>query len=262
MKIQYAALSETGLEKQENQDCLFCGADGTTGLFVVADGMGGHQDGARASGTIVEKVSVWWAQYLDTSPRPDFWKVLEELKALFSQTNQEIYDYTEKGEICGSTLVALWLEESAWGILSCGDSRCYQTRGRILKKQLIQLTTDDVWENQSRNVEGMTRQQIEASTNYGCLVKAVGVKPQFQCSIQTDRYQETTLFVLCSDGIYKYCSHDFLKKQSFLALRSGEPETAAHAIRDQVFQNGAGDNLSLVLVLAERKQSSNRSGII
>lgn len=55
MSIRYTALSEIGLKMNENQDGLFCAADGESGIFLVADGMGGHQDGAWASAAIVKK---------------------------------------------------------------------------------------------------------------------------------------------------------------------------------------------------------------
>lgn len=250
MDIRYTALSETGLVRNENQDCLFCGAEGNVGIFIVSDGMGGHQDGAHASMAIIEKAKAWWERYLCAQSRPTFFEVIEELKEAFLEADQEIYQNTEKGAICGATLVALWLDGDAWAVFSCGDSRCYQARGKRLKKRFIQLTTDDVWENQEENVRDMSEEQIKANKNYGCLVKAIGVKPGSYCSVQSDRCQGEVLFLLCSDGIYRYCPKEILKKWSFSALWSGGLEDAAQGIQECVFNNGAGDNLSLILVLA------------
>ncbi len=251
MQINYTAFSEIGLEMRENQDGLFCGVENDVGIFIVADGMGGHQDGARASRAIIEETAKWWNQYLRMESRPGFFSAIEELKEHFSYANQEIYQNTKKGEVCGSTLVALWLDHNAWAVFSCGDSRCYQGKGKGLRKRFRQLTTDDVWENQPQNICGMSRQQIAANKNHGCLVRAVGVKPGFQCSIQSDQCKETMLFLLCSDGIYKYCPEEVLKKKSFAAMKSKDLDHAAEDIQKQVMQNGAGDNLTLALVMAE-----------
>lgn len=251
MKIQYTSFCETGLARQENQDTVFCGTDSTAGLFVVADGMGGHQDGARASRTIREKASEWWKHYEYSIERPDFSKAVQELKETFSKANKEIYFNTEAGTICGSTLVALWLDSDGWAVFSCGDSRCYQAKLQFWGNRFVPLTTDDVWENQPRNIQGMTRQQIEDNKNFGFLAKAVGVRREFQYSIQSGSCKGRNLFLLCSDGVYKYCTEETLKKFSFSALRSKKLDHMSQGIWEHVIQNGAGDNMSLVLVMAE-----------
>lgn len=260
MNIHYTALSEIGLKMKENQDNLFCATHGKTGIFIVADGMGGHQDGALASAAIVKKASEWWKQYI--SSRPGFFSGVEELKKVFSEVNQEIYSRTKKGELCGSTLVALWMVHGTWAVFSCGDSRCYQVKGRWLKREFCQLTTDDVWENQQQMISGLSEYQIKTNKNYGRLVRAVGVQPNFQCSVQSDQCREETLFLLCSDGIYKYCPEEYLKKQAFEALQSKDLDRTAENIRGKVLENGAGDNLSLMMVLAEdtNNQSLKKKG--
>lgn len=252
MKITYTSFSEAGLKRQENQDSLFCQTDGTAGLFLVADGMGGHLDGAYASRIIKSRASDWWNRYRRLPQRPDFLTSVEELKKFFSDANKEIYDNTVEGNVCGSTLVALWLDHDAWAVFSCGDSRCYQAWGRIFKRKFFHLTTDDVWENQPENIRGMTMKEVESHKNYGRLVKAVGAGPDFQCSVQSSPCRERAVFLLCSDGIYKYCPDAILKRLCFYSLASGKLDAAAWDIRRQVFQNGAGDNLSLILVAVDR----------
>lgn len=250
MKIQYTAFSETGSVRKENQDSLFCQTDGMAGLFVVADGMGGHEDGAYASRQIKEHASKWWNRYQQPGRRSDFLENVQELKEVFNAANRKIYGHAGEGGICGSTLAALWLEENAWALLSCGDSRCYQARGGIFNRKFFRMAADDVWENQPDNIRGMSRQEIESNKNYGCLVRAVGVQPELSCSIQCNQLRERTLFLLCSDGIHKYCPDKLLKRLSFFSLRSSKLKPAAEDIRRQVFQNGAGDNLTLILVMA------------
>lgn len=251
MNIHYTALSEIGLKMKENQDNLFCAVHGKTGIFIVADGMGGHQDGALASAAIIKKTSEWWKQYISSPSRPGFFGGIEELKKTFSEVNQEIYSGTKKGELCGSTLVALWMVHGTWAVFSCGDSRCYQVKGRWLKREFCQLTTDDVWENQQQMISGLSEYQIKTNKNFGRLVRAVGVQPNFQCSVQSDQCRKETLFLLCSDGIYKYCPEEYLKKQAFEVLQNKDLNRAAENIRRKVLENGAGDNLSLIIVLAE-----------
>ncbi len=251
MKIQYTSFSETGLIRKENQDALFCGTDHGAGLFVVADGMGGCQDGGGASTIIKEKAAHWWSRYKHSVKPPDFLTAVRELQEVFAEANGTIYSGTESGASCGSTLVALWLEQDDWAVISCGDSRCYQAKAGIFGNKLVQLTMDDVWENQLSNVQGMTREQIETDQKFGFLVRAVGVEPEFQCSVQCGQCKGKNMFILCSDGIYKYCSEEVIKKLSLSAMKSKKLDLMSQGIWRQVLKNGAGDNLSLVLVLAE-----------
>lgn len=260
MNIRYTAISEIGLKMKENQDAVFCAIEGETGVFLVADGMGGHQDGARASSAIIKKISKWWEKYTASASCSGFFERVDELKKIFFEVNQEIYSQTKKGDICGSTLVALWMYHGAWAVFSCGDSRCYQVKGRWLKKEFCQVTTDDVWENQQEMTAGLSEHQIKNNKNYGCLVRAVGVQPAFQCSMQSDQCRDDTLFVLCSDGIYKYCPEEYLRKQTLEALRTGELDQTAEKIRTEVLKNGAGDNLSLILILAEALNDGRNGG--
>ncbi len=59
MEICYTILSEIGLGRKENQDAVFGANDGSVGIFLVADGMGGHVDGARASATVKNNIKTW-----------------------------------------------------------------------------------------------------------------------------------------------------------------------------------------------------------
>lgn len=248
MELYYKAFSETGLGRKENEDAIFCADNGSAGIFLVADGMGGHTDGARASRIIKDRIQIWWAKFLTYQKNPIFFQAVEEIQAVLEDANQEILEGTKKGEICGSTMVLLWIQESAWAVFSCGDSRCYQVRKHIVTEHVCQLTTDDVWENQQQNVLGMSEAEIQHHAYFGCLVHAVGTKMNFSCAVQTNQVKGKLVFALCSDGIYRYCPEKFLKKQLKRAIKTKKLKDCTEKIKDQVYQNKAPDNLSLILV--------------
>ncbi len=248
MKIHYAVLNDVGLVRKRNEDSVFCAQDGEDGIFLVADGMGGHSGGLRASSIIKQKTLVWWEKYLKLEKKPSFLQSLEELKEVFAECNEMILEGTEKGEICGSTLVALWIKQSRYAVFSCGDSRCYQVEWGFLSSEFRRLTTDDVWENQQSNMIGLSEEQIQKHKNFGKLVRAIGVKANFSCSVQSNQIETKTVFALCSDGVYKYCTENYLKKQMLKCFKTDDFKMYVIKIRDKVYENGAADNLSLILV--------------
>ncbi len=248
MELYYKSFSETGLGRKENEDAIFCAENGGAGIFLVADGMGGHTDGARASGIIRDRIKIWWDRFLIYKKKPVFFQVVEEIRAVVEDANQEIFENTKKGKICGSTVVLLWIQESAWAVFSCGDSRCYQVRKHIITGHVCQLTTDDVWENQQQNVYGMSEVEIQNHAYFGCLIHAVGAKVNCSCSVQTNQLKGRMVFALCSDGIYRFCPEKYMKKQLKRAINIEKVEDCTEKIKAQVYQNKAPDNLSLIVV--------------
>ena len=87
--------------------------------------------------------------------------------------------------------------------------------------------------------------------NYGKLVQAVGVGEQISCHARTDQLKKKQIFLLCSDGIYKYCPERFLEKEMRTALRTGQLNESMERIRKKVYDNSAPDNLSAVMILIE-----------
>lgn len=74
------------------------------------------------------------------------------------------------------------------------------------------MTIDDVWENESKQRE-LPEEVLRKQPEYGKLIRAVGAGPELSCSIRTGLLEGRTLFLLCSDGIYKYVEDSLLKKQ-------------------------------------------------
>lgn len=248
MKIRYVTLSEIGLKRKENQDAVFCADNGPDGIFLVADGMGGHAEGARASAVIKGKLETWWMRYTGRKERSSIFQVMEEIQDILADANREILENTEKGEICGSTAVVLWVQGSDWAVFSCGDSRCYQVFQGRLTAHVRRLTTDDVWENQQKNVRGLSQEEVREHVNFGRLTRAVGTEEGFSCTVQSGQLEKTGLFALCSDGIYKYCPERYFKRALQKAGRTERLETCMEEVRNAVYQSGAPDNLSLILI--------------
>lgn len=256
MEITYAELTDKGARREENQDSLFCAEGDGTGLFAVADGMGGHSDGAYASNAVTEAVARWWKKHGDaTALIEGSFLHTDSIKDALSEANDRIRESVPQGTLCGSTAVVLWIEDSAFSVLSCGDSRCYISRKKTFSTDFACLTTDDVWENDADKTDGLESDEILTHKNYGKLMRAIGTEKRFSCSVVSDELADGTAFLLCSDGVYKYADMDEIEKIMKKACRwSTDLSECVERIRELTFMAGAPDNLSAVIVRVTGKK--------
>lgn len=252
MKLVSGGLCDTGLKRQINQDAIgiFSGQD--EGLFVVADGMGGHSEGERASRDVVEACRKWWEEHQPASQAGlEFRQVVEELKGVLAQAGKKIWEETKEDEICGAAAVLLWIHQKSYALLWCGDSRCYLAEPRFFGAKVTQMTIDDVWENQPDTRLNYGKDELLTHPNRGKLVRAVGANEEAVCTVQTGVLGEKFLFALCSDGIYKYMKQDQFRGFLKSALKAGDLEDILLKMKISVYGSQAPDNLSCILVKAQ-----------
>lgn len=242
MRLIHYDVSDTGRVRQINQDAVGVWQDGEAGLYVVADGMGGHADGEKASRTVVEELADWWKSFSPDLFHHDFRRMLQSLMQALEHANQTIYNRYNRTVTCGTTVTALLVCRNDYAVVYAGDSRCYISRG--LRWDM--LTVDEVWENQS-DLSSSERASLH-HPNRGKLVNAVGVKETLKCRSVTDQLTKDAVFLLCSDGLYKYCSARALQKSMKRCTDRGHMEKEAAGLLREVYQNGADDNVSFILV--------------
>lgn len=205
MIIKHALFTEKGI-REINQDAVFAAVEGNHGVFVVADGMGGHSEGEYASAEIALAIKEWWdvsRKYNDMSCN----EVFEQCMDAVLRVNKELYrHFKAKEEIGGSTLVLLLVWNGEVKAVSVGDSRIYRIRGSAIE----QITIDDVWENTPAAQELSYEERLNDSRR-GKLVSAVGVYEEVVPRIYPLKYYDGDIFILCSDGVYKYCDAEAIR---------------------------------------------------
>lgn len=248
------AFSEIGAYRQDNQDVILALQEGDAGLFAVADGMGGHFRGELASRIAADSLRQWWDKIKNCISSVPFLDVVSGLEKKVKMIHRDILAMYEKmGQCGGTTLCLLFVKKDAYAVMNIGDSRLYKCQGRTC----IQLTVDDVWENQPQFRNARSEEsEMEKDASYGMLVQALGAQEGLKLPVITDIIDKRTRFLLCSDGIYKYIENKLLLSQLQKIHRKSELERAAARIKKEVYQNGAKDNLSLILVLAEPIRNS------
>lgn len=239
--MEYKGICDIGLQRKVNQDAIFMAVRGETGLFCVADGLGGHSHGERASGLIVHELEVWWKCFCEEEYNDDFSRMMVALNRVLEEANMKIYQMSGGREICGSTVVALFIYRGKYGVLSAGDSRVYLYKGWRAE----QLTVDEVWENQIHL--SMGEKEEWRHLNKGKLVNAIGIRKEARITSFTDSIKNGTVFMLCSDGLYKMMPeralYKYLKK-----CRRYSPDVVADRMLEKVYDGGAADNVSAVLI--------------
>lgn len=246
MILDVSSVSVTGLVRKTNQDSIFSAWLQGTGLFVVADGMGGHFRGEIASQIVAGEMAGWWQRSQGQIQDAPFYAVMESLEREVGRINAAVAGaYRVMGQVGGSTLCALLVHRGAYAVFNIGDSRMYLCAGRRIR----QLTMDDVWENLPEVRRIAENADISGDPRRGRLVKAVGIDGNVSAAIQTNAIEKKMVFFLCSDGVYKHMKEKQLKNMLKKVRKPGDAAVVSECIRRDVFKNGASDNASMITVL-------------
>lgn len=240
--MRYAVISNIGKDRTINQDAVFAADRDGYGLFVAADGMGGYSHGELASRHIVQTMESWWNSFEPSHFEKDFQLIICGIRAALEQANRDIYQRYNQNHICGSTVVSLFVSPDVYGIFSAGDSRIYMHH----ECTFAQLTSDDIWENQADLSESEKNADWEQCR--GKLTNAVGINEELRCTVRTDVLKEGMVFLLCSDGLYKFCSEACLKRYLRKANRQKSLEQHSQSLLRQVYRTKVGDDISMITV--------------
>lgn len=238
-----AFFSECGT-REVNQDAIYAAAQKGRGIFVVADGMGGHSGGEIASSAIVNGIRNWWDSNDFTDAGVGIDAVAEQCSILLHNINTEVFSYfSARGQVGGSTVAVLIIWDDRYSILSAGDSRIY----RVREKTLEQLTTDDVWENLPEVKYEMSNEKVVCDFRFGKLTEALGSEERLKINRYGGMLSEREVFLLCSDGVYKYCVREELERILCKGTVFRSAGRMKEMIRKCAVRNGVDDNYSAVI---------------
>jgi serine/threonine protein phosphatase PrpC len=225
------------------------------GLFLLADGAGGHNAGNVASAlatTTVANVFETSAATLGSRPEIDdlgLWTMARRLATAIQRANAEVIDVakkTAKYQGMGTTLVALAF--SADGdvvhVAHVGDSRCYRLRGGLLDA----ITVDhslvvDVLETHP-DIDDV----LLATMPRHVVTRALGMEESVRVSVRTSRVLAGDLYLLCSDGLSDALDDGWIEE---LLGEARSPQDHVKALIDAALKAGAQDNVAAVVVGCE-----------
>jgi len=248
LKLEVARLTDPGRVRDHNEDFVYSppfldpqqlARKGR--LFLVADGMGGHQAGEVASKGAVKTVVEQY--YNDTTH-----DIGTSLVRAFRAANRLIYeqaqaDPTKRG--MGTTLVAAVVLGRKVYIANVGDSRAYL----INKQGIVQITQDHSWVEEQVRAGVLTREEAQRHPQRNVVTRALGSRPTVEVDLFEGEINEGDALLLCSDGLSGLVSDQELAD----LVRKYPPQKAAQALVDLANQRGGYDNISVLIASAQKQ---------
>lgn len=246
MNVQSAGITHVGKVRSSNEDHY--GAFDDIGLYVVADGMGGHAAGEVASLMAVETIRDTFQAASDrTQPagpgadpgRPIVWAI--------EQANQRIFTTGQNDPALsgmGTTIAALWLSGETAYVAHVGDSRVYRLRGAVLE----QITSDHSLINDYLSRGIMKPDEAATHPMKHVLVRALGTTPSVAVDVKPLPLKPGDLFLLCSDGLSNVIPQPELL--GALAEPATDLSTRCRHLVEVANRHGGLDNITAVLVTA------------
>ncbi|CBL45723.1 Protein phosphatase [gamma proteobacterium HdN1] len=237
LRWQSSAMSHAGAVRTINEDALL--ERGQEGLWVVADGMGGHEAGEVASQMVVDSLRSISFSAMDVADAVDC------VEDCLLEVHQRIRQYSRdvcNGRVVGSTVVAV-VKRGARGVcIWAGDSRLYRLRGFELK----QITEDHSQVNEMV-ARGLLRpDQAKGHALRNVITRAIGAMETLYLDMTLFDLREGDCFLLCSDGLYGAISEECIR----MHLLKSNPDVIASALVEDALVQGARDNVTVVVIKA------------
>jgi serine/threonine protein phosphatase PrpC len=247
--LQYQGASDAGRVRSNNEDRILLDPD--LGLFVVADGMGGHRYGHLAA----ELVCTTLKHYLESSRSPGDvtwpfgynWKLCLDENRLITGillANHHVWKLSEgdpRYAGMGSTVVAVIVQGNRAAIANVGDSRAYLFRNGLLS----QLTVDDTWLNAVFEQGTLDQSARQKHPMRNVLTQVAGTQRNLDVHTCELALEGGDALLLCSDGLYEMVSEEYITP----VLASEQPiEHQVAELKEAALTAGASDNLSCVLL--------------
>lgn len=235
MNFKCYSYTHEGKQRPHNEDSVLSRPE--KWLWVVADGMGGHEKGDAASQLVTAKLSC-----LDLHTRLSL--AIEQLENTLLHINQTLSKMAAvlgTNATIGTTVVGLLARGSKAICFWAGDSRLYLLR----QKNLRQITADHSLVQQMVKNGLITRDQAERHPASNVISRAIGAQPILNLDLEAIDLCVGDRLLLCSDGLYKELSDAEI--ESIMCVNVCVQSTG-EKLADAVFEKAAADNFSFIIV--------------
>lgn len=241
-------LTDKGKVRAENQDSFLLELCPEKDCLIAAlcDGMGGARAGGVASSLSIKNFvgKVYEKLTSDKRSAVDYRRLLQ---TACSETNDIVYACAHENEDylgMGTTLVGGVIKQSGTGyIINIGDSRAYLLKPK--KNKIRQITRDHSLVEELIRFGAITRDQAREHPQRNVITRALGTEMKIDCDYFSFRLYPGELLLLCSDGLSNLLTDEELLEQAKI---SSEPDELCRRLMDMALENGAHDNVTVVVV--------------
>jgi len=249
MKLNVAGKSHIGRKRKINEDSYLVRPD--LGLYVIADGMGGHKAGEVASRIVVESMEGYWqkvnineAPSLPEGKKKDVSDIAKHLINSISFANTIVHEAQKKPEYLrmGSTVSALLIEGEIIWSANVGDSPIY-----LLDQGRLRLVSEE--HSVEAEQKNLGLYDSFSSTNplvKNMLTRVLGLDEKVDVYIMPMRPEPGDIILICSDGLTNFMSEQSITKT--LSDVSKSLEEKVDFLIDGANEGGGGDNISVILL--------------
>ncbi len=248
LRIEVAGETNVGMKRTHNEDNFSILED--AGLYIVADGMGGHASGEVASKMAVDSLKEFFAATAQDPERTwpykmDRSKGYEENRLItgIKLANLRIYESAQRDPRqrgMGTTIVTMFAVEDGVYVAHVGDSRGY----RIRDGKIEQLTEDHSLLNDYIKMKRLTPEEIANFPHKNVIVRALGMKDTVKVDTRFEQPRAGDTYLLCSDGLSgPVTDPDMLD----IVQNSTDLKGAASRLIQRANEHGGPDNISCVL---------------
>lgn len=226
-------MTHTGRVRPVNEDRFL--AKPQNGVWLVADGMGGHSHGDVAASMIAQAAGRVGHHAVHEAKLQDF------REQIFT-VNQDIRNLTQEHGlgVMGSTLVALLVTGQQFSVVWSGDSRLYLNRGN----RMTQLSRDHTQVQQMLDNGTLDPAGAASFKGKNIILHAIGVRETPHLDLISSELRDGDTFILCSDGLTAHLSA--LEIQDIVLSQA--PEAACRSLIDGALERGGSDNVTVVVV--------------
>lgn len=247
VKIESAGISDIGKRRKQNEDSLFL--DDRLGLYVVADGMGGHNAGEVASKLVVETIRDYIRQGQSDDPVEEragidanLSKEAQLLLAGIQLSNRIVHQTALSNEAyrgMGSTVSAIYFTEKTFIVANVGDSLIYLIRNGAIEQLAVPHTL--VAEQTERDPDNA---ELLWSDFKHVLTRAMGVDEKVKADINEWPLCKNDILVICSDGLTDKASAEEILELVY----NRRSERACKSLVDLANARGGDDNITVIVL--------------
>jgi protein phosphatase len=237
--IKTAYLTDTGRTRELNEDAIYASekpVGNLPNLFIVADGMGGHNAGDFASTFTVDTLVEEIGNSFEKNPSIIFQKAIQ----VANQKLREIAAADLRKRGMGTTVVAATCMGKYLQVANVGDSRLY-----VVNDTIKQITTDHSYVEEMIKRGNLQRENARSNPNKNIITRAVGAKNDIQADIYVLELKPGDLLLMCSDGLSNMLEDEEMR---MIIKRQRDIVEMAEKLVEAANENGGKDNISVILI--------------